>query len=288
MKKWILVSTIIHLLVLKIPFEKKEKIQVNQKSTEIKMVKIDIKEIKNQGGVIKNSHFFHKKKLENQTNKISEKKTRINKINKINEDIEKIDEIEIAEKIKFEEIEKKIPLENFSKENEEKVITSSEKPIEKEFEAQEIKTYENIEKENSQVYKEKEQGLFIKNDNSEVASFDKKEFDENLLTQGEVSLIKENGELQYKILESPVPNYPSKAKILNLTENIFIIAQFTVDLNGKVKDIILDSDFSKFKKYDFDVVIEKALKKYRFTPIIYKNKVVEVRFKKIFEFNSNK
>jgi len=107
--------------------------------------------------------------------------------------------------------------------------------------------------------------------------------DENIISRG---LVKENEGLSYKILQAPTPSYPFKAQILNLKESVEIVAEFTVDLEGKVKDIQLSSDFSDFRFYNFDKNIEKALKKYRFTPIYYKGEKVEVRFKKRFEFNN--
>ena len=112
------------------------------------------------------------------------------------------------------------------------------------------------------------------------------EKDENILSNGSVKLVKENTNLEYKIIKSVNPVYPKKAQILNLKENIKIFAEFTVDTKGDVKDITLSSDFSKYKQYDFDKAVEKALSSYEFSSIIYKNQIVEVKFKKTFEFNT--
>ena len=112
------------------------------------------------------------------------------------------------------------------------------------------------------------------------------EKDENILSNGSVKLVKENTNLEYKIIKSVNPVYPKKAQILNLKENIKIFAEFTVDTKGDVKDITLSSDFSKYKQYDFDKSVEKALSSYEFSSIMYKGQIVEVKFKKTFEFNT--
>lgn len=112
------------------------------------------------------------------------------------------------------------------------------------------------------------------------------EIDDNIILTGKNLLVKENSLLEYEILSSKDPVYPQKAKILNLKKNVRVIAEFVVDTKGNIKEVELFSEFDKFKKYEFDKAVLEALKKYKFSQIIYKNQIVEVKFRKVFDFNA--
>ena len=263
MKKWLLLSTVIHLLVLMITFPQNENIPLAKNSEKISFVKVNLK-FNKKVGTKTSSHDFSKHKTK--IVKIKEKSDNSSKINQISD--EKIEtKVSVDEKII--ENSKELSLENFGN----KTQSSETEGLEKEKKEEIFSENHSIEGSTSEILSEKiEYGIDI----------DSKNIDKNLISQG---FVIENEELIYKILETPNPSYPFKAQILNLTETVKIIAEFTVNLEGKVKDIDLSSDFSDFRVYNFDKSIEKALKKYRFTPISYKGEKVQVRFRKVFEFN---
>ena len=263
MKKWLLLSTVIHLLVLMITFPQNENIPLAKNSEKISFVKVNLK-FNKKVGTKTSSHDFSKHKTK--IVKIKEKSDNSSKINQISD--EKIEtKVSVDEKII--ENSKELSLENFGN----KTQSSETEGLEKEKKEEIFSENHSIEGSTSEILSEKiESGTDIGGKN----------IDKNLISQG---FVIENEELIYKILETPNPSYPFKAQILNLTETVKIIAEFTVNLEGKVKDIDLSSDFSDFRVYNFDKSIEKALKKYRFTPISYKGEKVQVRFRKVFEFN---
>ena len=267
MKKWLLLSTVIHLLVLMITFPQNENIPLAKNSEKISFVKINLK-FNKKVGTKTSSHDFSKHKTK--IVKIKEKSDNSSKINQISD--EKIEtKVSVDEKT----------IENTVKNGKEPSIEISEnKTQSSETEGLEKGKKDEIFSENHSIEGNTKEILSEKIESG--TDIDGKNNDKNLISQG---FVIENEELIYKILETPNPSYPFKAQILNLTETVKIIAEFTVNLEGKVKDIDLSSDFSDFRVYNFDKSIEKALKKYRFTPISYKGEKVQVRFRKVFEFN---
>lgn len=270
MKKWLLLSTVIHLLILMITFPQNENKQVDRNIEKIKFVKVNIKLNKNMGTET-SSHTFPR--IPNISN--------TEKMKKQSQYLEKTSQT-LDEKIETKAYEDEKIIENI-KQNVDDVPKESTETENKSLDNVPVQAEksEEILGENTSNKEEKNSEISIESGTSTDIAHES--YDENIISRG---LVKENEELSYKILQAPNPSYPFKAQILNLKENVEVVAEFTVDLEGKVKDIQLSSDFSDFKFYNFDKNIKKALKKYRFTPIYYKGEKVEVRFKKRFEFNN--
>ena len=268
MKKWLLISTILNILILQIPLSK------NNKATKVKeSINLDLTRIN-----FKTNNSVQKNRVSNSDNNLfSEVKPNINKPTKNAENINyNTENIPVTSSIKESAISnEKIEAIAYTKELVKPTESNSEIP-------QKISNSFVESKSSSEI-------ITTESSNTNNKAFEAQiinEKDENILSNGSVKLVKENTNLEYKIIKSVNPVYPKKAQILNLKENIKIFAEFTVDTKGDVKDITLSSDFSKYKQYDFGKAVEKALNSYKFSSIIYKNQIVEVKFKKTFEFNT--
>lgn len=271
MKKWLLLSTILNILILQIPLSNKNNIK---KEKEITKLRLNLSAIHSNSDKVKNkelplidkSKLFNEKKQES-TNDSNNKNSDFNNEN-ITYNIE-------ATQNKSQEIIENVAI---STKNENITISSSN---EKEITD---KTSESL-SDSAPIFSDSsiKKIVSFSNGTNETAIILEK--DENILVEGSVNLVKENKDLEYKIIKSKSPVYPKKAQILNLKENVKVIAEFTVNTNGEIKDISLFSDFVKYKQYDFDKAVDNALKSYKFSTIFYKNQIVEVRFRKVFEFN---
>ena len=90
--------------------------------------------------------------------------------------------------------------------------------------------------------------------------------------------------IEYEILKEVDPQYPIKARKIGYNGVGSIKVNFLVDTDGTVKDIKFISGESKF---GFREEVEKALKKWKFKPIIYKGNIIKVHFEKEFKFKKN-
>ena len=263
MKKWLLISTILNILILQIPLSK------NNKATKVKeSINLDLTRIN-----FKTNNSVQKNRVSNSDNNLfSEVKPTENAEN-INYNTKNIP---VTPSIKESAISnEKIEAIAYTKELVKPTESNSEIP-------QKISNSFVESKSSSEI-------ITTESSNTNNKAFEaqiKKEKDENILSNGSVKLVKENTNLEYKIIKSVNPVYPKKAQILNSKENIKIFTEFTVDTKGDVQDINLSSDFSKYKQYDFGRAVEKALNSYKFSSIMYKGQIVEVKFKKTFEFNT--
>ena len=110
--------------------------------------------------------------------------------------------------------------------------------------------------------------------------------DENRFLQGEdgvFTAVSLDG-IEYEILKEVDPQYPIKARKIGYNGVGSIKVNFLVDIDGTVKDVKFISGESKF---GFREEVEKALRKWKFKPIIYKGKIIKVHFEKEFKFKKN-
>lgn len=85
---------------------------------------------------------------------------------------------------------------------------------------------------------------------------------------------------QAKLVRSTNPIYPSLAKRRRIEMEVEV--NFTIDKNGKVKDLEF---ISEEKTAYFKSAIRSAIRKWRFTPAMKNNDVIESKMSKIFSFN---
>ncbi|WP_297431027.1 energy transducer TonB [uncultured Cetobacterium sp.] len=182
---------------------------------------------------------------------------------------------------------------NSVKENEKKEdakeekIKPQEKSLEKEVVREKIKKIvkkENIKKKNLENKKQddKEQ----KNKSDKIKDSYNEFKDQNRFLQGEdgvFTAVSLDG-IEYEILKEVDPQYPVKARKIGYNGIGSVKVKFLVDTDGTIKEIKFVSGESKF---GFREEVEKALKKWKFKPIIYKGKVIKVHFEKEFKFKKN-
>lgn len=269
MKKWLLISSIINISILLIPFS--FKIDKKEKSEEIKIGNIIIvgksKKTKNPVYLSKEVKTYNNENR-NQVDILREEINPNQKETVINDLVEEFKETNNINTTENLYVDEKKLIEEDSKE---------ETNLEKSF--SNLNEISNFSEKNVETKDEKND---FYEDNMITLESSHQETDNNILSN---DLVKENSELNYKILNMPNPEYPSKAKNLNFNKKIIVISEFIVGKDGKVREFLLKSENELYKKYAFDKSIEKILKEYKFTSIIYKNKIVEVKFIKTFEFN---
>lgn len=99
---------------------------------------------------------------------------------------------------------------------------------------------------------------------------------------GIFTAIKSDG-IDFEILKEVDPNYPIIAKKMGYSGEGKVSVKFLVDLNGELKNIkVIGGE----KNYGFKEEVIKALKKWKFKPIIYKGKRIRANFEKTFIFNN--
>lgn len=269
MKKWLLISSIINISILLIPFS--FKIDKKEKSEEIKIGNIIIvgksKKTKNPVYLSKEVKTYNNENR-NQVDILREEINPNQKetvINDLVEEFKETNNINTTENLYVDE--KKLIEEDSKEEND----------LEKSF--SNLNEISDFSEKNVETKDEKND--FYK-DNMITLESSHQEIDNNILSN---DLVKENSQLNYKILNMPNPEYPSKAKNLNFNKKIIVVSEFIVGKDGKVREFLLKSENELYRKYAFDKSIEKVLKEYRFTPINYEGRSVEVKFIKTFEFN---
>lgn len=91
-------------------------------------------------------------------------------------------------------------------------------------------------------------------------------------------------DIDFKIIKEVKQNYPRKAKLIKYNKKVIIETKFLVDSSGKVKDIMF---LISHENIGFNAEVIKALKKWKFEPIIHNNKKIEVYCYKKFIFEPN-
>lgn len=179
------------------------------------------------------------------------------------------------------------------KQSEQKEEAQDEKVIPKEKPVEEEKPKEKVKKIIKKEEIKKKKSETKKSDNKEKKNTSNKvkesynEFeDQNRFLQGEdgvFTAVSLDG-IEYEILKEVDPQYPIKARKIGYNGVGSIKVNFLVDTDGTVKDIKFISGESKF---GFREEVEKALKKWKFKPIIYKGNTIKVHFEKEFKFKKN-
>lgn len=200
--------------------------------------------------------------------------------------------------IKFQEIKTSIPA-TISTEEVSKTVKT---PIKKEIVKEKILPKKNVEKKVSKVNKQtknimkKQPKKIVKNDIREEKSINIENNsdlssqipDINSILQdnkdGTYTALSNNG-IKYKILKEIEPIYPKQAENINYRKKVIVKAKFLVNENGEVENIFI---VQSHKKLGFDDAVISALKKWKFSPIYYNNKIIKVYFQKEFVFESKR
>lgn len=87
--------------------------------------------------------------------------------------------------------------------------------------------------------------------------------------------------LDFKITNQIDPDYPRQAEIIRYNKTVVVEARFLVDTKGWIEKIEI---IKSHKKFGFDKEVLKALRQWKFKPIVYKGKKMKVYFNKKFIF----
>ena len=87
--------------------------------------------------------------------------------------------------------------------------------------------------------------------------------------------------INYKIINEVEPDYPSQAESIGYSKKVQVTVKFLVGLKGNVEKAEI---IKSHKDLGFDAEVMKAIKKWRFKPIFHKGKNIKVYFTKTFVF----
>lgn len=87
--------------------------------------------------------------------------------------------------------------------------------------------------------------------------------------------------INYQIINEVEPDYPSQAESIGYSKKVQVTVKFLVGLKGNVEKAEI---IKSHKDLGFDAEVMKAIKKWRFKPIFHKGKNIKVYFTKTFVF----
>ena len=87
--------------------------------------------------------------------------------------------------------------------------------------------------------------------------------------------------INYQIINEVEPDYPSQAESIGYSKQVKVTVKFLVGLKGNVEKAEI---IKSHKDLGFDAEVMKAIKKWRFKPIFHKGKNIKVYFTKTFVF----
>lgn len=89
--------------------------------------------------------------------------------------------------------------------------------------------------------------------------------------------------IHFEILRQIDPDYPRQAEIIRYSKDVVVEVRFLVDTKGMVKDVKI---IKSHEKFGFDRAVIESLKKWKFKPIVFNGKKMNVYFNKEFVFKS--
>ena len=104
----------------------------------------------------------------------------------------------------------------------------------------------------------------------------------NFIADGDGTYIALTSEgINYQIINEVEPDYPSQAESIGYSNKVKVTVKFLVGLKGNVEKAEI---IKSHKDLGFDAEVMKAIKKWRFKPIFHKGKNIKVYFTKTFVF----
>mgnify|MGYP000973013239 FL=1 len=88
--------------------------------------------------------------------------------------------------------------------------------------------------------------------------------------------------INYQIINEVEPDYPSQAESIGYSKKVQVTVKFLVGLKGNVEKAEI---IKSHKDLGFDAEVMKAIKKWKFKPIYYNGKNIKVYFVKTFVFD---
>ncbi len=108
------------------------------------------------------------------------------------------------------------------------------------------------------------------------------DFGSNFIADGDGSYIALSSDgINYQIVHEVEPDYPSQAESIGYSNQVKVTVKFLVGLKGNVEKAEI---IKSHKDLGFDAEVMKAIKKWKFKPIFHKGKNIKVYFTKTFVF----
>ena len=108
-------------------------------------------------------------------------------------------------------------------------------------------------------------------------------FGSNFISDGDGSYIALSSKgINYQIINEVEPDYPSQAESIGYSKQVKVTVKFLVGLKGNVEKAEITQSH---KDLGFDAEVMKAIKKWRFKPIYHNGKNIKVYFVKTFVFD---
>ena len=250
MKKYILISLVLHLIVL-FGFGVMQTTQLGKDEPKNQVVPIAFvaKQIsENPGGKVLDTEEREKQSPEPPKPKVEKKKEE-----------KKTEEKKVEKKPEKKEIENNIP-------------SKDAKPVEKQSETT---TSENT--------SSTDKGENTSSDNSSSKGSGDDGFGSNFISDGDGSYIALSSKgINYQIINEVEPDYPSQAESIGYSKQVKVTVKFLVGLKGNVEKTEITQSH---KDLGFDAEVMKAIKKWRFKPIYHNGKNIKVYFVKTFVFD---
>ena len=250
MKKYILISLVLHLIVL-FGFGVMQTTQLGKDEPKNQVVPIAFvaKQIsENSGGKVLDTEEREKQSPEPPKPKVEKKKEE-----------KKTEEKKVEKKPEKKEIENNIP-------------SKDAKPVEKQSETT---TSENT--------SSTDKGENTSSDNSSSKGSGDDGFGSNFISDGDGSYIALSSKgINYQIINEVEPDYPSQAESIGYSKKVKVTVKFLVGLKGNVEKTEITQSH---KDLGFDAEVMKAIKKWRFKPIYHNGKNIKVYFVKTFVFD---
>ena len=250
MKKYILISLVLHLIVL-FGFGVMQTTQLGKDEPKNQVVPIAFvaKQIsENPGGKVLDTEEREKQSPEPPKPKVEKKKEE-----------KKTEEKKVEKKPEKKEIENNIP-------------SKDAKPVEKQSETT---TSENT--------SSPDKGENTSSDNSSSKGSGDDGFGSNFISDGDGSYIALSSKgINYQIINEVEPDYPSQAESIGYSKKVKVTVKFLVGLKGNVEKTEITQSH---KDLGFDAEVMKAIKKWRFKPIYHNGKNIKVYFVKTFVFD---
>ena len=178
--------------------------------------------------------------------------------------------------------EKKVEKKPEKKEIESNIPSKDAKPVEKQLEP--------TTSENSESTETNNKGESNSNNNSSSGGGSangtgsgEEGFGSNFISDGDGSYIALSSKgINYQIINEVEPDYPPQAESIGYSNQVKVTVKFLVGLKGNVEKAEITQSH---KDLGFDAEVMKAIKKWRFKPIYHNGKNIKVYFVKTFVFD---
>ena len=260
MKKYILISLVLHLIIL-FGFGVMQTTQLGKDEPKNQVVPIAFvakQTSENPGSKVLDTEEREKQSPEPPKPKVEKK-----------QEEKKSEEKKVEKKPEKKEIESNIP-------------SKDAKPVEKQP--------ETTTSENTQSTESTDKGESTSSDNSSSkggstngTGSGSEGFGSNFISDGDGSYIALSAKgINYEIINEVEPDYPSQAESIGYSKQVKVTVKFLVGLKGNVEKADITQSH---KDLGFDAEVMKAIKKWKFKPIYHNGKNIKVYFVKTFVFD---